>query len=371
MRDNLDFAAYKLFAGHAHQLGSPSFAFGTIMRQALAGLALVLLAAFTVSHADSLTEFSEAESLAMQADMKAALPHLLRVQADGLPEKKRATLSCMRERFVDRKAPATPGVDAWTAEVLAVYRRYWTRVMLGTASMADGERELAASLAKKVRHQQPAHDMGALEPLLQKQLDARGYHALFGVTQPLREFMLWRKQTDETYDIDLPQGREAVHVTMMDDFVSLGWLGYAVCDHHHTGGWATSERLFAVRSAYDLDSEDFHVSYLAHEGQHFSDYRRFPGMEQPDLEYRAKLVEISKARTTLFDLLAEFGANGSDSREQPHPWANRQVVRSLAAKLLNGAAPSPEAWRRPTPEQLNTAAAELLEQDSRQRAAVK
>jgi hypothetical protein len=341
------------------------------MRKVLAGFALVLLAPFTASHADSLAEFREAESLAMQADMKAALPHLLRVQADGLPEKKRATLSCMRERFVERKLPAAPGVDAWTGQVLAIYRRYWTRVMLGAVSAADGERELARSLEKKVAHQQPARDMAALEPLLKEQLTARGYFALFGVTQPLREFMLWRKQTDETYDIDLPQGREAVHVTMMDDFVSLGWLGYAVCDDHHTGGWATSERLFAVRSAYDLDSEDFHVSYLAHEGQHFSDYRRFPGMEQPDLEYRAKLVEISKARTTLFDLLADFGANGSDSREQPHPWANRQVVHNLAARLLNGAEPSPEAWRRLAPEQLNAAAADLLEQDSRQRAAVK
>jgi hypothetical protein len=343
----------------------------TIMHKVSIGSVLVLLAASTVSRADSLSEFREAESLAMQADMKSALPHLLRVQTDGLPEKKRATLSCMRERFVNRKSPATSDVDAWTGEVLAIYRRYWTRVMLGSTSAADGERELVASLAKKVGHPQSAHDMEALEPLLQKQLDARGYHALFGVTRPLRELMLWRKQTDETYDIDLPQGREAVHVTMMDDFVSLGWLGYAVCDDHHTGGWATSERLFAVRSAYDLDSEDFHVSYLAHEGQHFSDYRRFPGMEQPDLEYRAKLVEISKARTTLFDLLAAFGANGSDSREQPHPWANRHVVHNLAARLLNGATPSPEAWARFTPEQLHLAAADLLEQDSKRRAAVK
>jgi len=316
--------------------------------------------------ADSLAEFRAAGSLAMQADMKSALPHLKRVQPKELSDERRAVWACMRERFAQTKAPViSAGVDAWTADVLAQYRRYWTRVMLGSISAAAGERELAAALAKKVGQEKQAPDMEALEPLLKDRLEARGYHALFGVTRPLREFMLWRKQTDESYDIDLPQGREAVHVVMMDDFVSLGWLGYAVCDYHHSGGWATADRLFAVRSAYDLDSEAFKVSYLAHEGQHFSDYRRFPKLTQPDLEYRAKLVEISKARSTLYDLLEAFGGNGSDSRdEQPHAWANRQVVNNLAAKLLHGETPSAAAWKRVSVEQLNAAATELLEKDS-------
>jgi hypothetical protein len=150
--------------------------------------------------------------------------------------------------------------------------------------------------------------------------------------------------------------------------VSLGWLGYAICDFHHTGGWATPERLFAVRSAYDLDAESFKVSYLAHEGQHFSDYRRFPTLTQPDLEYRAKLVEIAKARSSLYDLLAAFIANGSDSREQPHPWADRQVVNQLAASVLDGAPASAEAFRRVPAERINAAAAALLQQDTAQRA---
>jgi hypothetical protein len=324
------------------------------------------------SSADSPAEFRTAGSFAMQADMKSALPHLLRVRPEALPAERRAVWACMRERFANKKPEAIPAdVDAWTADVLAQYRRYWTRVMLGTASAAAGEHELTATLAKKLDHWDGAQDMAALEPLLEDQLKARGYHALFGVTAPLREFMLWRKQTDQTYDIDLPQGREAVHVAMMDDFISLGWLGYATCDFHYSGGWAGSDRLFAVRPAYDLESEEFKVSYLAHEGQHFSDYRRFPGLPQPDLEYRAKLVEISRAKTTLFDLLAAFEANGSDDRNTPHPWADRQVVKNLAAKLLNGEAPSAQAWKHFSVDQLNAAARELLKEDSRKREATK
>jgi hypothetical protein len=346
--------------------------FATLVVSSVFSLSAIAAKPIPRSTVDSLAEFRAAGGFAMQADLKSALPHLLRVQPEALSAERRAVWSCMRERFADKQPEAIPAdVDAWTADVLAQYRRYWTHVMLGSTSATAGEHELGAVLAKKIRHQTGAPDMDALEPLLKDQFEARGYHALFGVTAPLREFMLWHKQTDETYDIDLPEGREAVHVVMMDDFISLGWLGYATCDFLHSGGWATPDRLYAVRSAYDLDSEAFKVSYLAHEGQHFSDYRQFPGMPQPELEYRAKLVEISQAQSTLFDLLAAFEANGSDSREQPHPWADRQVVINLAAKLLNGEAPSAETWKRFSVEQLNAAGRELLEEDSKQRATAK
>ena len=78
-------------------------------------------------------------------------------------------------------------------------------------------------------------------------------------------------------------------------------------------------------------------------------------------------MEIALAKTTLLDLLAAFAASGSDSRDAPHPWANRQVVTRLAAKLLDGAPPSLEAWKKVPPEQMNAAARELLAQDNRER----
>ncbi len=344
------------------------------MRSMMAAFLLVpLFAAAAVAPVDSTAEFRAAGALAMQADMKSALPHLLRVQPKDLSDAQRKVWACMRERFVAKQASVIPADrDPWATGVLSAYRRYWTRVMLGNESAAAGERDLAATLATLVTLPEDAGKtpgMDRIEPLLAAKFEARGYHALFGVTAPLREFMLWRKQTDETYDIDLPASREPVHVTMMDDFVSLGWLGYAVCDYHHTGGWATPERLFAVRSAYDLDSESFKVSYLAHEGQHFSDYRRFPGLAQPELEYRAKLVEISKARASLYDLLAAFDANGGDSRDSPHPWADRQVIRNLSAKLFKGEPASAEKWKEFPVEQINAAAAELLLEDSKKHSA--
>jgi hypothetical protein len=335
----------------------------------------VAFSATSSSAADSLAEFREAGGFAMQADMKSAVPHLQRVNPDDLSGERRTAFLCMRARFVEKQTPQfQDSIDHDTAEVLRVYREYWTRVMFGAVSSTDAERGLAATLTKLVVRgpgKSATLDMDALELLLKTQLEQRGFHALFGVTSPLREFMAWRKENESEYNVDLPEGRQTVHIVFMDDFISFGWLGYATCDYRHTGGWAKTDKLFAVRSAYDLDSESFKVSYLAHEGQHFSDYQHHPGMEQPDLEYRAKLVEISKANSSLYDLLDDFASNESESREQAHPWANRQVVNNLAAKLLKGEKPSPEAWKHVTIAQLNAAASQLLEQDSKQRVAAK
>lgn len=321
--------------------------------------------------ADPLAAFRSAVGTALQADLKSALPKLDRIAADALPAKQGAILACMRERFESRKDPEiSADVEPWTAGVLTIYRRYWRRVMLGMATRADGERDLARDLKKHLGGGDRPRDLDALEPLLAERIAKHGYHSLFGVTAPLREFMLWRDEADETYRVELPQGREDVHVMMMDGFASYGWLGYATCDYRHTGGWTKPDRLYAVRSAYDLESEDFRVSYLAHEGQHFADSRRFPGLEAPDLEYRAKLVELSKARSTLYDLLDDFGSSGSDNREEAHAWANRRVVADLAKALLDGQSPSSAAWKRLPAQRINAAAAALLEQDDRRRSAV-
>ena len=42
------------------------------------------------------------------------------------------------------------------------------------------------------------------------------------------------------------------------------------------------------------------ISYLAHESRHFEDYQLFPKLKSADLEYRAKLTELSMANETLY-----------------------------------------------------------------------
>ncbi len=118
-------------------------------------------------------------------------------------------------------------------------------------------------------------------------------------------------------------------MVFLDKFVSTGWAGYSTCGIAQTGGWAKPDALYAVKSSYDLGSEAFRVSYLAHEGQHFSDYGKYPMLEQPELEYRAKLTEIALATTTTADLLKQFESQGGDSRDVPHAFADRKVTLAL------------------------------------------
>ena len=316
----------------------------------------------------SIKEFRTGTSLALQGDIKAALSHLNSVSPDALTLSQRNTWSCIRTRFQGKKSVSSAtGLDKWTAALLAAYRDYWTRVMLKEINGSVAEHQLAAKLAKLASEgisARVAEDMDAIEPALEARIETHGFHALFGVTAPMREFMLWRKQTDQTYVVDLPAGQQTVHVVLLDDFISLGWSGYATCDYYHTAGWAKPDRLYAVRQAYDLDSESFRVSYLMHEGQHFSDYQRFPDMKQPDLEYRAKLVELSNAKYTLYDLLDAFAGNESASRATPHSWANRKLMTQLADALLHGQAPSSVAWKSIAPADINAAARRLFELDT-------
>jgi len=209
-----------------------------------------------------------------------------------------------------------------------------------------------------------AGNLDALEPAITRLAQHGGSHVLLGVTSPLRELMLWRTETETRYDVELPEGRQPVTVVFMDDFASLGWAGFATCDRHHTGGWTKPDRLYAVRSAYDTGSENFRVSYLAHEAQHFFDNHRFPGLERQDRpEYRAKLAELAEADSTVYELLDGFASNVSTDTSVPHSYANGRAVDAMGQRLFPGTAGAP-VWRRASAGQINSAASALLRQDT-------
>jgi len=243
------------------------------------------------------------------------------------------------------------GADAFVARVLWSYEETWLLATLNRQMMAAGGKRAAS--------------MEDLETALEPALLAHGYHALLGMTRPLRELMLWKSETQTRYQVSLPEGEQPVVVVLMDDFASLGWAGFATCDrHHHSGGWTKPDRLYAVRSAYDLDSEDFRVSYLAHEAQHFADDQRFAKLEdQAQLEYRAKLVELATARTSAYELLDTFAGNTSEDPAVPHSFANGRLVRDMARRLFPARTP-PFAWQSVPVAKINATAAALLREDN-------
>jgi hypothetical protein len=94
------------------------------------------------------------------------------------------------------------------------------------------------------------------------------------------------------------------------------------------------DAIYAVRPGWrDLNGENFLVSFLAHEAQHFADRERFQNLESWELEYRAKLVELMLADTTLTRLLVAFSNSQSDDPAIPHAYANNRVLAALRKRL--------------------------------------
>ena len=314
------------------------------------------------------TRMHEVWSSALQADGRAALRQLESIDATQLSEKNRIVYICMRDRLGKATVDANTLQDRFLSQVLASYQAYWLRALHGTSAAADNEARLLADLNRSAVADgaAAADNLGDLETTLSARVVAHGLHSLHGVTAPLREFMLWKTETEAHYDVALPQGHQAVTVVFMDDFSSLGWAAYATCDRVHAGGWTKPDRLYAVRSGYDLGSENFRVSYLAHEARHFADNAAFPDLEQPELEYRAKLTELALAETTQSDLLHSFAGNTSDDRAIPHSYANGRAIADLRKAL---GLDSDAALYTTPPQRIRAAAGGLLRDDTARRAA--
>jgi hypothetical protein len=310
---------------------------------------------------------SGALNSALQADAHNAVMALRKINPRDLDLSLVGIRRCMLDRLDARHIPAVQLDDPFLMALHAAYANYWLSSLRKERSIEKNESALLAALNKAIEEAggEGAAALNELEPTLESLVRARGYHLLLGVTSPLRELMLWKTEDTRSFDVALPDGMQPVTVVFMDDFASLGWAGFATCDRYHSGGWTKPERLYAVRDTYDLDSEDFHVSYLAHEGQHFADNRRFPQITAQDvLEYRAKLVQLAVGKLTAYDLLEQFALNTSDEIKIPHSYANKRQVRDLAARLFPHNASLP--WRAATVENINAAAIALLREDTEQ-----
>lgn len=303
---------------------------------------------------------------ALQVDGKGAVALLRRVRPEDLDSTRAALLGCALARLDAGSLPPIAAADPFVGGTLRAYQEYWLRALRGELPAEQNEAALLASLIVLVSGNggPSTPSMDSLEVVLRPMIAGRGYHSLLGVTSPLRELMLWKEETEREYVVELPQGRQPVTVLFMSGFASLGWAGFATCDRYHTGGWTKPDRLYAVQSAYDTTSENFRVSYLAHEGQHFWDTRHLPPATPAHrLEYRAKLVELAVGSGSVYDLLLQFAGNSSPDTTIPHSYANGRVVAGMTARLFPGSA-TPPRWQDARIEQVNAAAVALLRADS-------
>ena len=306
------------------------------------------------------------DALALQGDVKAGLVILKRIAVETLSAEDRKRRDAILSRFGDAELPKVDVEAPLARDVADVYLKYWRRCLLKEVEVPAANAELFGNLKACLnKHGKDPDRFSSLDDLteaLGPMLLAEGVYSLRGVTKPYYELMLWKGEAVNQYTVELPESTEQTKVVLMSGFVLKGWLGFATYDRDYTTGWTRKDSLHCLREAYDLDSERFRVSFLAHEAQHFSDARRFPKLEQPEQEYRAKLVELSRAEDSLYQLLEAFTHQGGTDRKSPHPFANRRVVQHLSNALFgdDSASQNPALWSQKSRGEIHEAALKLL-----------
>lgn len=278
--------------------------------------------------------------------IKEALELLPKENSERISQKDATFITSFKNRFAfeQDKGEYLSGSDTGIYELLKIYRNYWRSSFLNNARRFDTllflnlvgflQRSYPPSKAINLKSD-GALISSSLNKYLKEYIQSKGMHTTgFGRTGSYLDFLVWKKETDTIYNLSLSGEPVAVRVIFMDDFVSLGWQDYATLGKHYPGGWATKEALHCVKKAYDLNSEEFRVSYLSHEGRHFADYGLFPKLSSADLEYRAKLTELTLAGETLYKTIEFFINNSNYQSSNSHSIANFCVIRGLSKNLF-------------------------------------
>ena len=286
---------------------------------------------------DAKSAIDRATGLALQGDAAEAVKVLRKVSEAGFIGEDAAFRTCMLTRFGSHASDPSDQNwgDPWVASLAADYLTYWKQSLTNPNDRSQAERALRSRVSKLLGHSLANDaDFDAAEDQIKSEALKRGFHILLGRTQPLRELMIWKKLTVEQREVTLPEGPQNVKVNYLDDFLLRGWGYYATCKRRSAGGWATEADLFAVVPAYkSLADETFSVRFLAHETQHFADKKAFPNLESWELEYRAKLVELSLADSSQDSTLQLICENQTESKTSPHGYADFRVVDDVSGHL--------------------------------------
>jgi hypothetical protein len=339
-----------------------------ILTITVASVAALMLQTPTAHAQDRTPALRPAFSAVLQTDgARAGELYAAALKADANPlEQRIARCGLARLRGKPSMPPPPRTGDALADRVADIYRSYWRAAMV-PAQRPRAERQLLVALARTTGIQ-PSADADAILTRVSERLNARGFNTSQGKTAALYDLLLYLDEETKPFVVDLPDGtRHETTVYFMREFVSHGWAKHFTCGRTGTGGFAEKKGLYVVAEDYDLEGESFKVNFLAHETQHFSDYTRYPGLEGPELEYRAKLAELALADRVLRKTLDRFLNDRSDDRGNPHSHANKRVVQALTTSL---ALPTADALTQVDAEQLRHAARRLLVEDNAQRARV-
>jgi len=319
------------------------------------------------------TAFPMFYNYALQGNCTKALSYLEEIPDSTLSPEQLKTKQKFLNRFKFFTDEFTYNTqDKAVLDLIEIYRSFWKEVLLMQSEPDMAEKNLQKIVSDYIytshfaalnEDKQKVYD--DFSNYVSKFLESKGVSSATGKTAGIYDLLLWQSENHRDYDVTLPEGHVTVKVVFMNDVVTMGWEDYATLGRYYPGGWATDKELYCVGTAYDTTSENFRVSYLQHEGQHFSDYKIFPQLTGPDLEYRAKLVELSYADTTLCNTIYFFIKNSNYDRNNPHAFGNFCVIRDISKKLFGKTEENIDEWKKISVSQIQTAAKELLLKNSK------
>ncbi len=223
-------------------------------------------------------------------------------------------------------------VDAELNEILLAYQKYYRDVFYLELPTEQAAERLRKRLAERFQTA-PDFSLDALEEMAATAFRRKSLHALMGRTSGYYGPYIWKTEELRHYAVELPEGTQDYAVKLLDGFIMKSWLDYISFGETGTGGWSNGDGLIhCVRSAYDLDSEDFQVSLLKHEAQHAMDQAHYKGITNEELEYRAKLVELiySKERRILERFVSQADTTKADNG---HGLAAERIIREFETRL--------------------------------------
>jgi hypothetical protein len=288
------------------------------------------------------SEFRKIYSFALQEDIHKVMNHLDTLPIASFTTEQLAIKQKYHKRFrtgdevIDYNTP-----DPTVQKILAIYQRYWKTALL-TKTRNDLDSVLKENVTAFLIKQGYKKDSAATATLsdnfalnLKDYLRQHGYYSATGKTGGLFDLFIWKRELPVIDTETLLASATESKVVFLEDVITMGWEEYATFGKYYPGGWATKEMLYCVRKAYDTTSENFKVSYLKHEAQHFADYKQFPALTGADLEYRAKLTELVFAETTRYELLRTFCRNASAEGRNSHAFANYCTIRDLSRGIFH------------------------------------
>jgi hypothetical protein len=306
-------------------------------------------------------------SLCLDGNVKPALNYISKTKSKKLTLKDQLFVSAFEKRFGSAQDRGEYAVENSSAisDILLLYRNYWRISLLDSSVNQDSVliSQLVSFLSKKYSSSKDSLlNTDTLDLYLRKYIASQHFNTTgFGKTGKLFDLLVWKKQEDTIYTFTTGYDKVNAHVIFMVDFITLGWEQYATLGKYYPGGWANDTALYCVKKAYDLQSESFLISYLAHEGRHLADYKLFPKLTSADLEYRGKMTELSLADSTLYELIEFFIANANHNSENGHSVADYYAIRDLSQAIFHKEFEKDlNIWKKTPVKEIHEAANQLL-----------